>query len=285
MRLPISLLFTIKESPPALKTPIFKGLVLVALMFPLASFAEEGESKAKGEQAAPVTQESSAEIHALLTSVDDLFRSQGSHATITMHVKTSHFERSMTIEAWSKGSDRSLMRIVAPAKEKGVTTLKVEDNLWNYLPKVDRTIKVPASMMSGSWMGSHFTNDDLVRESRFDQDFETKITQRPEPDGSGEWIVVLTPKADTAVVWGRIESHINGKDRLPTKVVYFDEDGEKVRTMTYHDLKSFSGRTIPSRMKLVPEDHPEESTEIIYDELELDLNVPDSKFSKSALRR
>ncbi len=228
------------------------------------------------------------DVKRLMSRVDDLFRSTGSKATLSMHVKAKYFERTMRLEAYSKGTEKSLMRILSPAKEKGVTTLKVGENLWNYLPKVDRTIKVPASMMSGSWMGSHFTNDDLVRESRFDEDFASSIIGRPEGKPgkrTGEWVIELIPREDTAVVWGKIVTHIDAASELPTKVLYYDEKGALIRTLTYDQVKEFSGRMIPARMTLTPEGKPGEFTEVIYEALELDYDVPERFFSKSMLTR
>ena len=115
----------------------------------------------------------------LLRLTDDLMRGDSSRGTMTMRVKTKRFERTITMEIVSKGTERSLIRIIAPAKEKGTATLKVGDQIWNYLPKIDRTIKVPGSMMSGAWMGSHFSNNDLVRQVRFSEDFDCSIEDRP----------------------------------------------------------------------------------------------------------
>lgn len=227
---------------------------------------------------------SDPEAVALLLKVDDLFRGEASTARVTMHVKTSHFERTLTMDVKSKGTDKSLIRIVAPAKEKGVTTLKVGDNLWNYLPKVDRTIKIPASMMSGSWMGSHFTNDDLVQESRLSRDYDTKITARPDEKKVGDWVIELVPKPDSAVVWGKVVQRIRGVDLLPVSALFYDEKGKLVRTMTYDQLRDFGGTKLPARMKLVPADQPEEYTEFTYDELDLRAKLDDEVFSLRALK-
>ena len=131
-------------------------------------------------------------IEALLTATDDAARGQSSVAVIAMEVKTANYERTMKMKAFSKGTDKSLVRILEPAKDAGVSTLKVDENLWNYLPKVDRTMKVPAGMMSGSWMGSHFTNDDLVRESRLSEDFVCAFEKKPTDPGAAVSYTHLT---------------------------------------------------------------------------------------------
>ena len=220
-------------------------------------------------------------LEELLNATDDVARDDSSHGTITMNVKTKRYERSLTMTMWTLGEERSLMRIDAPAKEKGTATLKVDDNIWNYLPKIDRTIKVPASMMSGSWMGNHFTNDDLVKENRMADQFEGVITQRP--DTGGLYVIELTPKPDAPVVWGKVIVEIT-PDLLPTQIRYFDEKGALKRTMTFSDVKTFGERKMPARMKMVPADKPNEFTEIVYESIEF-VDVPESLFSLQALRR
>ena len=219
----------------------------------------------------------------LLDGTDDMHRGSSSIATITMNVKTARFERSMRMKSWSKGEEKSLIRIESPAKEAGVTTLKVGENIWNYLPRVDRTMKVPAGMMSGSWMGSHFSNDDLVKESRMADDFTFQITGRPDASGVGSWVVECTAKHDAAVVWGKVIVTVR-PDRLPDNIAYFDEKGVLIRTMKFTDVRELGGKLAPGRMILVPEDKPGEFTEIVYNELTLDADVPDSMFSLQALK-
>jgi len=225
------------------------------------------------------------DIKSLLDATDDLQRGESSMARIEMHVKTARFERTVAMTAWSEGTDKSLMIIDSPAREKGITTLKVGDKMWNYLPKVDRTIKVPASMMSGSWMGSHFSNDDLVKENRLSEEFTYALTSRPPDNPEKAWVLELTPKPDAPVVWGRVVVRVRDADRLPIDIRYFDEDDALVRTMTYGDIGDIGGRKVPMGMKVVPADKPGEFTEITYKELKFDVQIPASKFTLQALRK
>jgi outer membrane lipoprotein-sorting protein len=221
----------------------------------------------------------------LLEATDDAARGEESVAVITMQVKTDRYERAMKMKAWSKGAERSLIRILEPAKDAGVSTLKVEDNLWNYLPKVDRTMKVPAGMMSGSWMGSHFSNDDLVRESRLSEDFTFEIAKRPADDGSrGNYHITCTPKPDAPVVWGKVVVEVEPR-KVPVKVEYYDERGELVRTMTYSDVQEVDGRLSPMTMTLVPHDKPGEYTRMSFSELDFDAALDDAMFSLQALKQ
>jgi len=220
----------------------------------------------------------------LLDATDDFARGASSRATLEMHVKTPRYERTMKMEAYSKGTERSLIRILSPAKDAGISTLKVEDNICNYLPKVDRTMKVPGAMMSGNWMGSHFTNDDLVKSSRLSDDFEGKITTRPSDGPDAVYTVELTPKPDAAIVWGQVVVRVDGQ-LIPKDIRYFEEDGTLARTMSFSDVKLFDGKTIPSKMRLQPADDPDAFTEITYTDLSFNLDLNDSDFSLQALKR
>jgi outer membrane lipoprotein-sorting protein len=220
----------------------------------------------------------------LLDSYDDLYRGESSAATVTMNVVTERWSRSLTMKSWSKGDDKSLIRIEAPAKEAGITTLKVDQNIWNYLPRVGRTMKVPAGMMGGSWMGSHFTNDDLVRDSRMSQDYTYAITGRPAADGTGFWVIECTVKEDAAVVWGKVTVTLR-PDKLPSRIDYYDEGGEHIRTMEFADYKEVGGRLMPARMTLLPLDKPGEKTEMVYDELNLGAELDDSMFTLQSLKK
>lgn len=220
-------------------------------------------------------------IEELLDRTDDIARGASSSAVLEMHVKTANYERTMKMEAWSEGTDKTLIKILEPAKDAGIATLKVGDNIWNYLPKVDRTMKVPAGMMSGSWMGSHFTNDDLVKESRLSEDFTYTLTGRPEQ--GGHWVVECVPKPDAPVVWGKIIVKLT-PDETPAEVLFYDEKGGLARTMAYGDVKDFEGRKVPSTMTLLPADKPGEFTRMTYVSLDFDPVIPSSTFTLQGLK-
>lgn len=219
----------------------------------------------------------------LLDAVDDLYRSQSSIGTLRMNIVTDRWSRNLTLREWSEGEDRSLIRIVAPAKEEGVTTLRVGENLWNYLPRVERTIKVPASMMGSSWMGSHFTNDDLVRESRFADDYNYRYLQRPGENQQGVYVIEAVPKPDAPVVWGRVIVRVQ-PNGIPVDVRFYDEQGELARTIEYSDVREVGGRRIPTRMRVTPADAPGEYTEVVVEDMQFDVPIPDRMFSLQALR-
>ncbi len=226
-------------------------------------------------------QESASDI---IDRVDRMLRGESSYGVATMEVVTEHWERSLTMEIWSLGTDYALVRIVAPKSEEGTATLKAGNDIWNYLPRVDRTIKIPASMMMGSWMGSHFTNDDLVKESRLVEDYDIETSFEGTRDGVEVWEFELTPRPEAAVVWGRIDYRVRKNDLMPTRALYYDEDGELMRTLTFGDFKVMGGRLVPAVMDMRPEDKPGERTTIRYSELEFDIGIGVDFFSLRALR-
>ncbi|MYH49726.1 MAG: outer membrane lipoprotein-sorting protein [Gammaproteobacteria bacterium] len=224
--------------------------------------------------------------NAIIDRVDRLLRGESSRGVATMEIVTEHWERQMTMEIWSLGTDYSLVRLRAPRREAGTATLKAAEDIWNYLPKVDRTIKVPASMMGGSWMGSHFTNDDLVKDSRLVEDYDIELVfDGEDAAGVAVWDFRLTPRPEAPVVWGHIDYRIRQSDDMPIRAEFFDEDGELARTIEHGDYTEFSGRIVPGVMNMYPADKPDERTTIRYEELEFDIDVEPSFFSLRTLQR
>ena len=221
----------------------------------------------------------------MLDRVDDLYRGESAEGKMSMKVVTAHWTREMKMEFVSKGKEKSLTRILAPKKEKGTATLKNGDNIWNYLPKVKRTIKVPSSMMGGSWMGSHFTNDDLVKESRMAEDYTFKITFEGTRDGVELVEITCTPKPEAAVVWGKMTVLLRRADYQPLSMIYYDEDMELARTLAFSEFKKMDDRVLPATMRMVPADKPDEFTEVKYEKIKFDIDVKDKMFSIRRLQK
>jgi hypothetical protein len=220
----------------------------------------------------------------IMERVDRVMRGDSSRGVATMEVVTEHWERQITMELWSLGTDYSLVRVRAPAKEAGTATLMADENIWNYLPKVDRTIKIPSSMMGGAWMGSHFSNDDLVRESQLIDDYDIELAFDGARDGVAVWEFRLTPKPEAAVVWGHLAFQVRQADYMPLWARYYDEDDALARTMEYREFADRGGRLVPTVMDMQPADKPAERTTVRYDELEFDIDIDESFFSLRALQ-
>ena len=210
---------------------------------------------------------------------------ESSHGILTMQVKTANYTRTIKMEGWSKGKDKSLVKIISPLKERGTATLKSGNNIYTYLPKTDRTIRLTSGMMMSSWMGSHFTNDDLVKESRLEDDYDPTISFEGKRDGQPVLDFTLMPKPNAAVVWGKIVITVRVDDYIPLIELFYDEDMAVARTMTFSDVKPMGGRKIPSVLKVVPTDKPREFTQLVYEEMTFDIDIKDSFFSLSQLKR
>ena len=219
----------------------------------------------------------------LLDQFDDLFRGNSSHGDMSMTVVTKHWTRTLQMEFWSEGTEKTLIRILSPKKEAGTATLRAGNDIWNYLPKVNRVIKLPSSMLSSSWMGSHFNNDDLVKETRMSEDYDFSITG---VDTSAERETVeLTchPKESAVVVWGKVVVTFDVSSFLRTD--YYDEDMNLVRAMTFSDVREIGGRTLPVRMDLVPTDKPDEVTTVIYNHIEYNIPLANDLFTLRNLKK
>ena len=225
------------------------------------------------------------EARAILLEIDDLWRATSSQGTVRMQVKTANYTRTMRMEMWSKGKDKSLVRIISPLKEKDTASLKTGNTMYTYLPKTDRTIRLTSGMMMSSWMGSHFTNDDLVKESRLAEDYEPRISFKGKREGREIIEFTLLPHPDAAVVWGRIVMTVTAQGHLPLIATYHDEDNILARTIYFSEVKNMGGRLLPALLKVVPTDKPGEYTELVYESLRFDLELPESLFSLLELRR
>lgn len=221
----------------------------------------------------------------ILNRIDDLFRGKSSQGIMSMTVVTKHWERTLKLEFWSEGTEKSLLRILSPKKERGAATLKSGNDLWNYLPKVKRVIKLPSSMLSASWMGSHYSNDDLVKESRFTDEYDFILSGYGEIHSARTIEVTCTPKEDAVVVWGKVTVIVYEESLQPVEIRYFDESLEIARTLYFSEIKTLGGREIPARMDMIPADKPDERTTIVYEEILFDLELPADMFTLRNLQR
>ncbi len=254
------------------KNKTFYGLVLLWLLVPTIQAWSTNHTD---------TEFTTADLQALVRHVETQYNGNSAHGRMTMKIATEHWQRTLTMEMWSWQRERFLTRIEAPAKERGVATLKIDRDVWNYLPKVDRTIKIPSSMMGGSWMGSHITNDDLVKSSQVDKEYEFSLVRADE----AEIVIDCLPKPDTVTVWGKLVYTIDRPTMTPAQIDYFDEDLKLVRHLYFDRIEQIGERTIPMRMRVEPVDKPGESTELIYEEIAFDIGLTPEYFSLRNLKK
>ena len=234
--------------------------------------------------AAPsAAQEDMPAAQALLEQFDELYRSTGTTARVEIKIERPKKVRTMQMRSWSQGEDKVLVVIDAPARDAGTATLRVGSNLWNYLPKISRTIRVPPALMMGAWMGSDLTNDDLVRESSYAHDYETTaVGPSEEPPG---WQVNLAAKPEVPGLWERIEVVFSHAEQLPILVRYYDRKGRLSRTMQLAATKKMGDRLIPTQVVIVPTREEGQRTVLTYLHVEFDVELDESLFSLAQLER
>ncbi len=203
------------------------------------------------------------------------------YAKVTMVVTTSRGDRTMKMESWNRGNDKSFIKVLYPIKDRGITFLKIDTTMWQYVPKIEKTIKIPSSMMMQSWMGSDFTNDDMAKESSIVDDYDALLSAEDDQ----HYTLTLQPKEDAAVVWGKIVMKIQKEHFIPLEAAYFDEDNIKKRVLFYSDVQVIGDRYFPSVMTLIPTDKAKNKTVVIMEEMDFDAEIDDSRFTKSALKR
>jgi len=229
-------------------------------------------------------QPSDQEAKEIIDRVDRMLRGDSSVGQVEMTVATRQWKRTTELKIWSEGTEKVLVRVEAPKKDHGTATLRVGDNIWNYLPKIDRVIRIPTSMMMASWMGSHFTNDDLVKDSRLIRDYDIKIEFEGPRDGVEVYEFLLTPRPEAPVVWGKIIYRIRKPDLMPIWGKFYGEDGQMKRLASFSEYQVMDGRLVPTRMRMTPEDKPGEYTEMKYRNLDFDVKIAESIFSLNSLR-
>lgn len=216
---------------------------------------------------------------------ESALRGKSAQVVMRMTVKRPTFTRELKLRSWTLGRGHALVEILEPAKEEGIASLRVDDQMWNFLPKTDQTVRVPTSLMLQSWMGSDFTNDDLMKASSLITDYTHKILSRETLDGEKAVQIECLPKPNAPVVWGKILYWARVADDLPLKEAYYDESGKLVRTMTLSEFKKMDDRVIPTRLVVTKAENPDESTTVVYEKALYDRSVDEGVFARDRLRR
>lgn len=219
----------------------------------------------------------------VVNAIDRLYRHDSSHTVMEMEIHTPHWSRTLKLEAWSEGMDKTFIRILQPQKERGMGTLRIDNEMWNYLPKTNKVMKIPPSMMMSSWMGSDFKNNDLVKEFTFTEDYSFDYVQ---PEDADESLLYLkcTPKPGKPIVWGHVLVAVDRETLIPKWEEYYDEHDELMRTMYFREVEDFDGKQLPSIMELVPQTKEGHKTVLHYIEAEFDIRITERIFTLRNLR-
>ena len=223
----------------------------------------------------------SDESFEIIKKLDENMRGENISIKLTMRVVSLSHERTMKMQTYSQGTKKSFTKILYPPKDRGITFLSLNNQMWQYVPKIERIIKIPPSMMLQNWMGSDITNDDMVKQSSIVEDYNSRIIQKNE----NLVTIELIPKEDAAVVWGKIVITIDTLTYTSVKDVFYDEDGEEVRYFIYEKVKKFGKYYIPTYWRVQSSIKQNNFTEIILDDVKYDTEISQQYFKKSALKR
>jgi outer membrane lipoprotein-sorting protein len=217
---------------------------------------------------------------------DELMRGEKSRESVmTMQIVRPTWTRSVSFKSWTLGTDYSLVLITDPAREKGQSFLKQKNEMWNWNPSINRIIKLPPSMLAQGWMGSDYSNDDLLNQSSIVTGYTHEISGVETVSERRCYKITLTPKEDAPVVWGRVILWISMGDNLILKSEYYDEDAELVKTETASEIKIMDGRTIPTRFEWVPSDKNGNTTVVTLVFIRFNVTVSESFFSRQNLQK
>ena len=214
---------------------------------------------------------------------DDTMRGKSSFGEYEMLVISPRWKRTVKFKAWSSGAENSFIDITYPKKDKGITFLRIKTNMWQYVPRIEKTIKIPPSMMLQSWMGTDFTNDDLVKESSIINDYTHRLLR----EDTTAYTIESLPKPDAAVVWGKIIQRIDKNKFVPVKDEFYDEDGVLIKRLLYDELQRLPDRVYPMRwtMESLMDERKGHKTIIIIHNLQINLPLEKDIFSMRALKK
>ncbi len=221
----------------------------------------------------------------VVARVEQLLWGRTAQGQYEMTITTPHWQRTLKLRMWMRRPDKTFVRILSPAKEAGIGSLRIKGEMWNYLPKVERIIKIPPSMMLQPWMGSDFSNDDLVKESSMVNDYTHEVAGTENYKGTEVYRVISTPKPEAAVVWGSIVYRVRKSDLMPVRQDYIDERGQVIKILTFSKIRKFGDRKLPSQWEMRPTQKPGNVTRIRVVDVVFDKPIKDSIFTLRNLRR
>ena len=221
----------------------------------------------------------------IIKKAQDKINGLTSQGRMKMIVERPSWSREVTMKTWSKEDDYYMILITSPPRDKGQVFLKRDYDMWNWMPSISRMIKIPPSMMSQSWMGSDFTNDDLVKLNSYVNDYDHKIIGEEEIEGYPCYIIEMIPKENAAVVWGKVEVWVSREEYYELKLAFYDEDLQLINLQVSSDIQQMGDRKLPSKMVMEPVQKPGHKTIIEITEMTFNDPIPDDFFSQQNMKR
>lgn len=225
------------------------------------------------------------DVYEIVDKADQKMRGKSSKGKMRMKIVRPNWTRTIEMRNWSKGDEYFMVYITAPAKEKGQAFLKRKNEMWQWQPSIERMIKLPPSMMMQSWMGSDFTNDDLMKESSIVKDYKKELIGEEKIKGYDAYKIKLTPKPEAAVVWGKIITWITKDNYYQLKSKYYDEFGKLVQTMKGSEIETLDNRKLPTKVTMIPADKKGHKTILKFAEMDFNIPIETSFFSQQKMKR
>jgi outer membrane lipoprotein-sorting protein len=221
----------------------------------------------------------------IIRKADEKFNGEKSSIMVmSMTIIRPTWQRTVEFKNWALGREYAMTLITAPAKDANQTFLKRGTEMWSWNPAISRLIKLPPSMMSQGWMGSDYTNDDILKESSVVNDYTHEVIGEEIIGGRLCYKIKMVAKEAAAVVWGSQLRWIDKKEFLVMKTELYDEEGTLIRTETGSEVKEMDGRTIPTRMELIPAEEPGNKTIVDIKDIKFNVQIPESFFSQQNMK-
>ena len=213
----------------------------------------------------------------------DYWRGMSSVSMFSMEISRPDFQREMVMKGWTKGRDKALFFVEAPPKDYGNGSLKKGREMWSYNPKINRVIKIPPSMMSQSWMGSDFSNDDLAKSDGILEDYHHSLVKKETLDGVTVYTIESIARDDAPVVWGK-QILVIREDAIMLKETFYDEDMIPVKEMVAEQIEMIGGRLFPRIWTMHRLDEENRFTRLEYRELSFNDDIDDRMFTINSLK-
>jgi outer membrane lipoprotein-sorting protein len=255
----------LKNNPVIMSTLLLRWVVRSLFLYPLLLSAQDAQE--------------------LVRRVDQKTRGDYSYSQLLIRVERPGWNREIQVKNWTKGKDYAMILILSPSRDKGISYLKRKKEVWNWIPSIERNIKLPPSMMSQSWMGTDFTNDDLVKEASLVEDYTHSLEKEEMIQDRKCMKIILLPKQESAVVWGKVILWIDPKDMVMVRSEYYDEEGKLINTLRSLEFGTLGGRFLPTKMEMLPKEKKDQKTIMVYKQLVFDQKIADDFFTPANMSR
>lgn len=189
-----------------------------------------------------------------------------------------------TLKLYGEGQEKSYALFLSPARDKGTAILRLNDNLWMYLPSAERTMKISGHMLRQSFMGSDFSYSDSTERLRLLELYDAAVTGAAELDGRNVYLLELKAKQADANYFTR-KLWIDRERYVALRQEMYAKSGKLLKVMTIENVQKVGDRFFAAKVRM--EDKLKQNTysEMIFTNIRLDEPIPDSIFTMQNLEK